>query len=149
MEPSQETNQFTIITRKELYEPDSNTESMLVKINTNHLDAGVNNGRKNDLHISRYIYQKPEIPFEEPVQSVDAPDAESKSREELDPTTEINRPRIKPEKIKDFTGYTYDKPVNPMKLPDRLPTLTTTASTTKRSTTESYEEFPEASARIF
>lgn len=86
--------------------------------------------------IKPYVYEKPMVPFHE-----GEPTNDNESREDVEPTTAksmVMVPSVIPEKLEDF-GYSYDRPSNPMALPDQP---------IQRTTSDPYDEFPGASARI-
>lgn len=94
----------------------------------NQLSEPINRNSLQGNERVKYYYNKPKIPF----------DVEDKSQEEVDYTMQSPKYDKKPIKLEVFSGYDYPKPLNPMTYPEK--------STT--STTESYEDFPGASARI-
>ncbi|XP_037048366.1 uncharacterized protein LOC119082819 [Bradysia coprophila] len=134
---------ISIITKQELndnsdllknnvvgYRPYSFSKMMMQLIDfmeINQLSEPVNRNSLVGNERVKYYYDKPQIPF----------DAEETSREEIDYRTQSPKDD-RPIKLETFTGYEYPKPPNPMTYPEK--------STT--STTESYEDFPGASARI-
>lgn len=94
----------------------------------NRLSEPVNRNSLEGNQRVKYYYNKPKTPF----------DSEDRSQEEIDYGLQSPKNDEKPIKLVTFNGYDYPKPLNPMTYPEK--------STT--STTESYEDFPGASARI-
>lgn len=134
---------ISIITKQELndnsdllknnvgYKPYSFSKMMMQLIDfmeINQLSEPINRNSIDGNQRVKYYYNKPKIPF----------DAEESSPEEID--IEIQSPKYdeKPIKLETFSGYDYPKPLNPMTYPEKTTT----------STTESYDDFPGASARI-
>ncbi len=134
---------ISIITKEELndntdlllknnvgYRPYSFSKMMMQLIDfmeINRLSEPVNRNSLEGNGRVKYYYDKPKIPF----------DVEE-SREEIDYRNQSPKTDRKPIKLETFSGYDYPKPLNPMTYPEK--------STT--STTESYDDFPGASARI-
>lgn len=140
---------ISIITKQELYDNNEPNNDELLKntvhgyrpysfskmmmqlidfMEINRLSEPINRNSLEGNERTKYFYDKPKIPF----------DVEDKSTEEIDYTVQAPKSDRKPIKLETFDGYDYPKPQNPMTYPER--------STT--STTESYEDFPGASARI-
>jgi len=131
---------ISIITKQELndnsdllknnveYKPYSFSKMMMELIDfieINRLSEPVNRNSLKRNERTKYYYNKPKIPF----------DSEDGSQEEVDYSTLTPKTDEKPIKLETFNGYDYPKPLNPMTYPER-------------STTEIYDEFPGASARI-
>lgn len=134
---------ISIITKQELndnngllknnvdYKPYSFSKMMMQLIDfmeINQLSEPINRNSLEGNERAKYYYDKPKIPF----------DAEDRSREEIDYGVQSPNYDQKPIKIETFSGYDYPKPLKPMTYPEK--------STT--STTEIYDDFPGASARI-
>lgn len=134
---------ISIITKQELndnsdllknnvgYKPYSFSKMMMQLIDfmeINQLSEPINRNSLAGNQRVKYYYNKPKIPF----------DVEDRSPEEIDYGVQSPKNDQKPIKLETFNGYDYPKPLNPMTYPEK--------STT--STTESYEDFPGASARI-
>lgn len=94
----------------------------------NRLSEPINRNSLEGNQRVKYYYNKPKIPF----------DVEDRSPEEIDYGIQSPKNDQKPIKLETFSGYVYPKPMNPMTYPEKQTT----------STTESYEDFPGASARI-
>lgn len=131
-------DKFVVITRKDIYSSDNRIDLLKFKLSNDHrqfmeinelVDTGFND-------IKPYVYETPMVPFYD-----GQPSNDNKEREDIEPTTPksmVMIPPVLPEKLEDF-GYSYDRPLNPMALPDRPFELTTR---------EPYDELPGASARI-
>lgn len=125
-------DEFTIITRKDVYENDENRIDLITL-----MLRSVDNSDQNE--IKPYFYDRPTIPFDDGA----IPSSSSPSLQDVDvivpnsnaePTTE--RPSDGdstiplPEKLEIFTGYTYDRPSNSMQLPsEEVPNESTTTDT--------------------
>lgn len=134
--PTDAADKFVVITRKDIYSSDNRIDLLKLKLrNEQFMEInGLVDTRFNE--IKPYVYEKPKIPFHE-----GDVNNENESREDVEPTTAksmVMVPAILPEKLEDF-GYSYDRPLNPMELPDRPIQLTTS---------EPYDDLPGASARI-
>lgn len=135
---------ISIITKQELndnsdllkntvgYKPYAFSKMMMQLIDfmeINQLSEPINrNSLDGNQQRVKYFYNKPKIPF----------DAEDRSQEEIDYEMQSPKNDRKPIKLETFDGYDYPKPLNPMTYPEKATT----------STTESYNDFPGASARI-
>lgn len=134
---------ISIITKQELnenndllknnnvdYKPYSFSKMMMQLIDfmeINRLSEPTNRNSLDGNQRTKYYYNKPQIPF----------DVEDRSPEEIDYGLQSPKEE-KPIKFETFNGYDYPKPVNPMTYPEKPTT----------STTEGYDDFPGASARI-
>lgn len=129
----QELNENNDLPKKNLfgYRPYSFSKMMMQLIDfmeINRLSEAVNRNSLVGNERVKYYYDKPIIPF----------DAEESSIEQVDYKTQSPKDNRKPIKLETFNGYEYPKPPNPMTYPEKPIT----------STTEDYEDFPGASARI-
>lgn len=134
--PADGANKFVVITRKDVYSSDNRIDLLKLKLRNEHQEFMAINGLVDTSYneIKPYIYEKPNVPFHE-----GEPSNDNESREDVEPTTAKPMvPAILPEKLEDF-GYSYNRPLNPMELPDRQIKITTS---------EPYDDLPGASARI-
>lgn len=134
--PTDAADKFVVITRKDIYS--ANNRIDLLKLNLRNEQFMEINGLVDTSfnEIKPYVYEKPMVPFHE-----GEPTNDNESREDVEPTTAksmVMVPSVIPEKLEDF-GYSYDRPSNPMALPDQP---------IQRTTSDPYDEFPGASARI-
>lgn len=88
--------------------------------NIKHLLLETNNTKSESKHQIQHPYtdrnaDRPRIPF-------NSENSKDHSREELEPDRRLNRiPDTYPQKLEDFSeGYRYDRPKNPMRLPNEL-----------------------------
>lgn len=136
--PNDGADKFVVITRKDIYSTGNRIDLLKLKLRNEHHEFMAINGLLDTSYneIKPYMYEKPMVPFHE-----GEPSNDNESREDVEPTTTkplVMVPAILPEKLEDF-GYAYDRPLNPMELPDRP---------IKVTTSEPYDELPGASARI-
>ncbi|KAJ6645231.1 hypothetical protein Bhyg_00435 [Pseudolycoriella hygida] len=135
---------ISIITKEELndntdfpkknfaYKPYSFSKMMMQLIDfmeINQLSEPISRNSLDGHQRVKYYYNKPKIPFDA---------EENRSQEEIDFGMQTPKQDPNPIRLETFNGYDYPKPPNPMTYPEKPTT----------STTESYEDFPEASARI-